>query len=168
MTAEELRARILAQFGYRGQSRAARALGISDRHMRRLLAGQSPIEDWVVIKLDALSGATKTHLTSDEWILGEGIDSDNARRYVIHTMHPRFIARAVEIDEETEEAVAPDNDVDPKSIVYRANEGLALAELHWIDPAPSGQDLTRMMEAACDALERWEVAQVGDDPDDDA
>lgn len=45
---------------------------------------------------------------------------------------------------------------------------LALAELHWIDSAPVGYDLTRLMEAACDAVERWEdgeAAGLGEEPE---
>ena len=92
--------------------------------------------------------------TTDEWIIGDGIDG--ARRYVLHSRHPRFIACVIEIDPDTRTAHEPHTDVHAESLVYRADLDLALGDLQWIDPAPAGRDLTRLMEAACDAVERWE------------
>jgi hypothetical protein len=143
----------------------ARALEVAARTVRRWASGDTPIPDWLPAKLAALTGATRTNLTTDEWIVGS--DADHVRLYVLHTMHPRFVARLAELDPETDRPTAQDVDVAEDSVVYRADIDVALAELHWIDPAPSGHDLTRLMEAACDAVERWEAVEAGIDDDED-
>lgn len=173
MTKEELAAMAHAMFGMDWQSPLARALDVNPRTVRRWAAGTTPVPDWLPARMASLTGATATHLTTDEWIVGDGVATEGApnlptdRVYVLHTMHPRFFARVVRIDPVTEEPHADEAPVHGGT-VYRADIDIALGELHWIDPPPAGHDLTRMMEAACDAVERWEDAgaEANDDAED--
>ena len=99
------------------------------------------------------SGAT-VNPTTDEWIIGDGVDG--TRRYLVHLRRPRFIACMVEFDPSTKAAHGRCADVRPDGAIYRVELETALGEPQWIDPAPAGNDLARLMEGASNAVECWE------------
>lgn len=156
MTPTELRALILAS-GLTN-SEFARRLGINPRHMRRMLAGEQPINSRMEAAINALFGGTdelNPYLPRDRWIVGEGPPPDR-REYIIHTAAPRFIARVVAINETTGEPELSEEPADIEGgIVYEAGDSL-LCEIQWIDPSPANPvTLSRLMDAAADQLE-WD------------
>ena len=152
LTAQELRAIGAAAYGYGWQSALARAIGISDRTMRRLVAGTSPITERVERDIRRVLGAEASPSPDwprDEWILGDGLPGpDGARReYLVHTRSPRFVARVIAVDGDG----APDpseGEADTMTGVVYASQDCVIAEIVWIDPPPAPAALTALMEAA--------------------
>lgn len=159
MTPAELRALCLAAFGHEGQSAMARAIGMTPRHFRRLIAGTQPIGAEIEARIRKVLGAGEAAAPEwprDEWILGDGAEHapGERREYIVHARHPRFIARVVAIDELTESPEPHEGAVDNLTgIVYAAGD-CEICEIVWIDPPPGPVALTALMEAAADALEK--------------
>lgn len=65
MTKADLEVHGRALFGERWQSPLARALGMSDRHMRRLVAGEAPITDGISRDVTRLLGRRRAEQTLD-------------------------------------------------------------------------------------------------------
>lgn len=142
-------------------SKIARLLNCDSRRISEWIkANQTP--PWVDAKIAQLMELKdSTPWPRDEWIVGYGIGGDGkVRRYVIHTAPPRFIARAVETDEEG----LPRTEEEPADVlsgtVYVADGSLddgdlVLAEIDWIDQ-PNAGELAHFMESAADALENYD------------
>lgn len=142
------------------QSAIARRLGIESRAVRRWMQiGEVPA--WVEDRLAEMIGSQEiSPWPRDEWIIGDGVTGTHHRReYIIHTAPPRFIARVVACDEDDG---TPDPDEMPADVtsgtVYAADPWTALCEIEWIDPVPGPGEITRLMEAAADAIERQAAA----------
>lgn len=136
----------------------ARALGVSPRHMRRLAAGDAPITAGIEADIRKMLGGTDIpdpDWPRDKWIIGDAPpeeDTQARREYIMHTKHPRFIARIVQVDDEGR----PEKSEEPTDILagHRyASEDYVLCEIVWIDPPPSPEKLLALMEEACDAID---------------
>lgn len=158
MTAEEFRALGLALYGHGWQSALARALDVNVKTVGRWASGSTPIDknEWLMGRLAELTGSTeavnKAEFPRDAWIIGDGAgkDLDGARaEYIVHTKFPRFIARIVD-----ESGEAPEQEADTLTgVVYALDENTVLCEFVWHDRPPAPAEMTRLMEAACDAID---------------
>ena len=161
-TPQEFRALGLALHGgaHGWQSALARRLGVNDRTVRRWASGETPIPNRIQSEIMALTGTTEPPESvslRDEWIVGDGPprEAGSRREYVIHAWPPRFICRAVEVDEDSGKLAVDEGEADLLTgIVYQADSTTLLCEFQWIDDPPSGGKLlTDLMESASDALE---------------
>lgn len=152
MTSTELAALGLAIWGHSWQGPLARALGVNDRTVRRWASGEVPIPETVETELLSLIGTgekSSLQLPRDEWIVQR---EEGRRIYVVHTLAPRFIARAVECDE-TGAPVTEEGEADVLTGIVYASGDLVLCEVVWLDPLPDLKDIRRLMDRAADALE---------------
>lgn len=152
MTSAELAAMCLAIWGHNWQGPLARALNVNDRTIRRWASGEVPIPDRVETELRRVIGAderTEMHWPRDEWIVQR---EDGRRMYVVHTLSPRFIARAVECDEDGH-PVPEEGEADVLTGVVYASGDIVLCEVMWIDSPPAMQEIQKIMDQAADALE---------------
>lgn len=79
-------------------------------------------------------------------------DAGQRREYVVHATAPRFIARAVEVDDGV--PVQAEHPADFSGIVYAAAPNTDLCEIVWIDPPPLDHDeLRALLDRAADALD---------------
>ena len=140
MTPAELRS-IIRTAGL-SNSAFARRIGISPRHMRKLLAGDVRITPGVAADILRVAGG---EWPRDEWIVGSG-QSPERREYIIHTAAPRFIARLVMVDEDMGE---PHQAADLTSgITFDAGD-IVLCEMRWLDPPPVDREaLTSLLATA--------------------
>jgi len=162
-TPEEFTSFCVALLGttYGWQRAIAKRLGVTDRSIRRWArtGGGGPPPN-VVAELTEMArivaGRRMGFPCRDEWIVGDGPAGPGGRRreYIVHTTPPRFIARAVIIDEVdgTPEPVEAPVD-DEAGVVYRVAANLELCEIEWIDPVPRAPEITALMEAAGDAID---------------
>lgn len=155
MTPAELRAIGSALYGAEWQSPLARALGINARTVRKLVAGEMRVSPALQAAIRALTGATDPDALDvmrprDEWILGDGAEREDGTRieYLVHARRPRFVARIAADD------IEADTDADRGAGVTYTGDGYTLCEVAWIDPPPGPAELHRLLEAACDAVER--------------
>jgi hypothetical protein len=136
------------------QSAIARRLDVDPRQVRRWLANDAT-PAWVDERLAAMMGGQgPAPWPRDEWLVGDGVTADGrAREYIAHLVPPRFVARVVRCDE----AGLPAAEELPADVlsgtVYAADEETLLCEIDWWDTPPAGQ-VTQLLEAAADALER--------------
>lgn len=157
LTVEEFRALGLALYGYGWQSALARALGVNSRTVQRWSGAETPLPDWLEGKIRQLMGGEDQPIRldrpRDEWIVGEGPPdrNGNRREYVSHERWPRFTARAVMIEDGVPSAHELPVDLD--GVTYQAGPDTMLCEIFWLDRPPGPAELTRLMEAASDALE---------------
>lgn len=152
ITASELRALGLAVWGHEWQSPLARALKISPRTVRRWASGDTSIPDGVEAQIRRVMGADENAAgvwPRDEWIVQR---EGGARCYIVHTLAPRFIARAVEVDEDGE-PLEYERPADVISGVVYADDDMVLCEIAWIDAPPGAKELARLMDQAAGALE---------------
>ncbi len=157
MTHDEFAAAAMALLGRAAgwQSAIARRLGVNDRTVRRWI-GSDTVPDWVGERLAELMGAREpAPWPRDEWLVGDGFSVAGRgalREYIAHLQPPRFVARIVQTDDDGE----PDTLELPADVtsgtVYRADLGLTLCEIAWIDH-PEASEIARWLEAASDALE---------------
>ena len=161
-TPQEFRALGLALYGgaHGWQSALARRLGVSDRTVRRWASGETPIPSRIQSEIMPLTGPNdppESVFHRDEWIVGDGPlhEAGSRHEYVIHAWPPRFICRAVEVDEDSGKPAIDEGEADLLTgIVYQADSTTLLCEFQWIDDPPSGGKLlTDLMESASDALE---------------
>ncbi len=155
MTAPEFRALAVAIYGKNNPWRLplAARLGVSPRTIRRWASGKSRIPVRIVQALRAITPTPDW--PRDEWICGEGlpVTANHRREYVVHTAPPRFIARAVALENDDN----PTNDEEPadnlSGIVYSASPDTDLCEIVWLDPPPPTTDeITAPLRAAAKAL----------------
>lgn len=142
------------------QSAIARRLGVGDRTVRRwLAAGETPA--WAGEKLIALMGGTAPGpFPRDEWAIGDGASDaigdalrpDRRREYIVHLAPPRFAARIVSVDDDGR-PTADEIPADVVSGIVYASDEMVLCEIAWFDRPDPGQ-VTQLMEAACDAIDR--------------
>jgi transcriptional regulator with XRE-family HTH domain len=157
MTPSELHALVLAS-GL-SKSEFARRVGMTPRNFRRILSGEQPVLERTVVAARAMLGAADEASSGwprDEWIVGEG-PPPGRREYVIHTVPPRFIARAVAMDELT---ALPEPDEEPvdtrEGIIYQAGDSL-ICEVSWLDAPPADPTaLRRLLDRTADQLE-WDT-----------
>ncbi len=152
MTSAELAAMCLAIWGHNWQGPLARALKVNDRTVRRWASGDVPIPDSVESDIRRILGAderVETHWPRDEWIVQR---EEGRRMYVVHTITPRFIARAVECDEDGS-SVPEEGEADVLTGVVYASGDLVLCEVAWIDAPPGLNEIRQIMDQAADALE---------------
>lgn len=123
------------------QSEIARRLGVSDRHIRRIVAGQANVADGLAKDLLDLLGERAPQVVHAEWIIGAGSDG---REYLIHTHHPRFQCLVIDQDNHNYD-LENDNGVQFTSGDY------VLAGFLWLDRMP--ENITDLMEAACDFID---------------
>ena len=139
------------------QEKIAKLLECNPKRVRQWMA-KGEIPSWVPDKMAALMGlAEKDRLPwpRDEWLVGWS-DDPAPRRYVSHLAPPRFIARVVEIDEDTGEPAPHEHPADVVTgTVYQADVDCVLAEIAWQDEPRQGE-VTQLLEAAADAVERVE------------
>jgi hypothetical protein len=159
MTADEFTAASIAllRSAVGWQSAIARRLRCTDRQVRRWLQSRR-IPDWVAERFAEMTRLRDNagDWPRDEWILGDGIGGPGGMQceYIVHAVAPRFIARVVETDEDTGQLETGDPPADLLSgVVYDAGFGTTLCEIVWIDE-PDPKNLTALMEAASDAIER--------------
>jgi len=141
---------------YGWQSAIARQLNVDSRTVRRWVKYGPPdkIRD-ELLKMAGVEDDSGLAFPRDEWVLGDGIEtqSNTRREYITHTRTPRFIARIVDIDELTN---LPQPDEDPvdttTGIVYRIRPSQIMCEFLWIDRPPISVELTNILEAAADAV----------------
>ena len=125
------------------QSNIAHALDVSPQAIKKIANGGKVNSKIATAMLD-LCGETAPQAVHAEWINGEGEDG---REYLIHTRHPRF--QALVITGETDYDIENDN-----GVIYQCGYSLICGFL-WIDRRPD--NLTELMESACDALEEIAV-----------
>ncbi len=116
-------------------------MGIEPRTIRR--AVKDGPSDNLAAALLALMSETSPQAVHAEWIVGTG---DDHREYLIHTTRPRFTCLVV----------LPGDDYDlanDDGIKYGSGD-TTLAGFVWLDRVPD--NLSMLMERACDALERIE------------
>jgi len=139
MTPNELQRAGESLFGPQWQTPLARSLGMRDAaEVRKWMSGKRPIPDHTSRRIHLL-------LSHDEWIIGDG--ATNSDEYIVHTRHPRFVARVV-----SEQAA--DNADTLSGITYACADGDAtLCEFIWSDKPPTDDDLLRLLQKADAALE---------------
>jgi len=123
------------------QSEIARRLGISDRHVRRVVSGQSPVTDGLAKDLLNLLGEGAPQIIHAKWILGDGSD---AREYLIHTHHPRFQCLVVSENQ-------TNYDLSNDAGVQYGSDGYTLAGFLWLDRMPD--NITALLESACNFVD---------------
>ena len=72
--------------------------------------------------------------------------------YVVHTLTPRFIARAVECDDDGA-PVPEEGAADILTGIVYASGDFVLCEVAWIDPPPGLNEIKLIMDQAADALD---------------
>ena len=152
MTSAELAAMCLAVWGHGWQNALARALKVNDRTVRRWASGDVPIPDSVERDIRHILGADdpiEKHWPRDEWIVQR---EEGRRVYVVHTLAPRFIARAVESNEDGL-PVPEEGEADVLTGVVYASGDCVLCEIAWIDAPPGLNEIRLIMDQAADALE---------------
>ena len=152
MTSAELAAMCLAIWGHKWQNALARALKINDRTVRRWASGDVPIPESVERDIRRILGADdpiEKHWPRDEWIMQR---EEGRRVYVVHTLAPRFIARAVECDEDGV-PLLEEGEADVLTGVVYASGDFMLCEIAWIDAPPGTNEIRLIMDQAADALE---------------
>lgn len=155
-TPDTFRALGLALFGLDWQRRMAAALDVAEDDIRAWDRGDIPMPDDTSMKRGRCFGLgddVDARWRRDTWVIGEG-ERRNGRRgeYVLRTRQPRFIARAVEVDDEGR-PVPAEGEVDMVTGVrFQAGPDTVLTEIQWIDRAPGIQDLVRLCEEAAEAL----------------
>ena len=95
----------------------------------------------------------------DPWILAEGLPDDQGERreYLVHTESPQFRCRIVAIDPTTGGLPEPYEDpADVGPLAYKIDIDTVLVEFEWTHACPDVPQLYRLLEAAADALERFE------------
>lgn len=135
------------------QSRIARKIGVSDRTVRRWLAG-NPIPEEISEKLKNMVGANDiSPWPRDEWVIGDGVTADgHHREYIMHLMPPRFAARIVALNDDG--APLPEHPANTEQgIVYIIDDNTLLCEIDWID-APRDGEIVPLLEAAATAIDR--------------
>lgn len=156
MSPAELRA-LIAAVGLT-HSEFARRLGMTPRNMRRLLSGEQAITERVAADIRRMLGASDApppEWPRDRWIVGEG-PPPARREYILHTHHPRFVARVVALDLLTDRPEPDEEPVDAAGIAYQAADNL-ICEISWIDPAPTDATALRhLLDQAADQLE-WDA-----------
>lgn len=162
MTADEFQATALAYLrsSVNWRARIAASLGVEASDVDGWMKdGAAP--GWVEAKLAALIGADdRKPWPRDEWMLGDARGADGAlREYIYHMQKPRFVARVVMVDDDGEAIETP---VDELSGVVFTSDGFILCEIDWID-APRTGEITQLLEAAADAIDRLDESV---DPDD--
>ena len=144
MTPADLRQR-LALAGM-SQGELARRIGISARHVRRLVAEDSDgVPDHLVpAVLQALAGAP-----DDSWIFGDG--DATGGEYAVHLHQPRFVARLV-VEDDADDASTADL---LSGLTLSLGDGLVLCQIRWIDPPAHDDDgLQAIIRSCLAALER--------------
>ncbi|MDD9997892.1 MAG: hypothetical protein OXI95_02910 [bacterium] len=137
----------------------ARCLDVDQRLVRRWTSGSIPVPVDVVHRIEAITGISappETAWRRDEWLTcgGQSRTDEQRRRYIVHTWPPRFRCRAVVIDSHTGLPVEAEQPADvERGLIYAASPDTVLAEFDWIDRPPSGEALTRLLEAASDAID---------------
>lgn len=152
MTSAELAAMCLAIWGPTWQGPLARALKVNDRTVRRWASGDVPIPESVESDIRRILGVderTEAHWPRDEWIVQR---EEGRRVYVVHTIMPRFIARAVECDEDGT-PVPEEGEADVLTGVVYDSGDIVLCEVAWIDAPPGLNEIEQLMGQAADALE---------------
>ena len=139
---EQFRSFGMALFGYGWQSSVARALNVSSRTVRRWSSGETPVPTTAWEELQRLAGGDergKPEWSRDEWLIADGEDQ---RQYIIHAIAPRFIARLVETEPDSDTPAAGESDADTLSgITYAADSELLMCEIVWLDAPPqAGHD----------------------------
>ena len=157
MTREEFRTASVALLGsvVGWQSAIARRLGVDSRTVRRWLAVDGPLPEWVGEKLaELMGGVAPGPWPRDEWVVGDAVGADGRRReYVVHLAPPRFVARVVALDPDGQPE-QPEEPADVSSgVCYAVDDATLLCEIDWIDTPPPAH-ITALLEAAADAVER--------------
>lgn len=159
----EMKAIALGAFGAEWQNPLARALDTNPRTVRRWVEAQS-CPDWLTRErlAEALGIAPGTPVDTtpaDEWIIGEGTASEPSRQYVIHTIPPRFIARAVvpAAWDENDDPILPASDgsdgepaYSPLAPLTFADNFVFLTDVVWLDEAPAFEVARRALSQAAD------------------
>ena len=123
------------------QSSIARRLDISNRHMRRIVSGQSNVSEGLAKDLLRLLGESAPQIVHAKWVLGRGSDG---REYLIHTHHPRFQCLIVTDDDK-------DYNLELDAGVKYTSQGYTLAGFLWLDKMP--ENITQLLEQACDFVD---------------
>lgn len=145
MTPDELRAIGRQLYGDRWQTTLSRAVGISDRHMRRMVAGTAPIAPGLAREIRSLSEWPR-----DEWIVSV---VPGGREYVAHLLRPRFVARVVAVDADG----LPRPEEEPADVltgITHSGRDYVLCEIVWTDNPPTGDALLDLFAEANLALDR--------------
>lgn len=145
MTPDELRHIGRTLYGDRWQTALSRAVGISDRHMRRMVAGTAPIAPGLAREIRSLSEWPR-----DEWIVSV---VPGGREYVSHLLRPRFVARVVAVDSDG----LPRPEEEPADVltgITYSGRDYVLCEIVWIDNPPNTDALLKLFEEAEAALEQ--------------
>ena len=156
MTAAEFRAIGLAFYGgaHGWQTAMAERLGVAPRTVRRWASGASRIPPGVAAALKLAQGGADW--PRDEWICGEGApnEGDFRREYIVHTKPPRFIARAVAVDEDDGLPTLDEQPADSlRGLVFVASPDTHLCEIVWLDLPPSDEsELRELLDRAATAL----------------
>lgn len=145
MTAAEFRAIGIALFNEAEgwHSALARKLDISSQTIRRW-AKDGPPDHAVVLIYEVLGlFPPNKDYPRDEWIVGDGVESD--REYIIHLVPPRFSARVVLV--ESDGTPSPEEgEANTFSGVSFSGPDYTLCEIIWFDPAPkSDADLQHLL-----------------------
>lgn len=125
------------------QSEIARRLGVSDRYIRLIVAGDRPVNDGIAKDLLSLLGESAPQMIHAKFVLGVGSDG---REYLIHTHHPRF--QCLVIPDGTTKS---DYDLEKDAGVQFTSMGYTLAGFIWSDRMPD--NITMLMESACDFID---------------
>lgn len=135
------------------QSKIAAKLSVDRRTVVRWLS-EGRVPSWVDEKFAALTGlSASAPWPRDEWMIGDALGADGRRReYIAHLQPPRFVARVVAVDDEGEPLIEEEPADTISGVVY-ASDDAVLCEIEWID-RPSSGEITQLLEAAADALER--------------
>lgn len=155
MTSDEFTAASIAilRTGVGWQTKIAERLGISRVTVFRWLK-LNEIPGWAVEKLAEMMGARDlSPWPRDEWILGDALGGDGKRReYIVHTAAPRFVARVVAADDDSEPEPG-EHPADTLSGTVYSSDGYLICEIEWIDDPRPGE-ITQLMEAAADEIDR--------------
>lgn len=101
----------------------------------------------------------------DKWIIGAG--SASTIEYIIHTEHPRFIAKLWDADRDDDDADAI-RESPYLAFSLEIPNGDTLYDFVWLDPAIYDEDILRGLgDSACNAIEMHDDKYKDDYGEDD-
>lgn len=145
MTPDQLKNAGESLFGTQWQTPLARTLGMRDAsEVRKWISGKRPVPQRTAERIANL-------LKQDEWIVGRG--ANTYIDYIVHTHHPRFIARIAdpEVDEDANVL---------SGVVFACENGEYICEMIWLDRIPVHDELVELMNRANKALDLAAINEV--------
>lgn len=151
MTNEEFSLIAKTAYGRGWQSAVARALNVNVRTVQRIASGDTGVSPTLADALRKAVGMPESHGDSNTWPRDRWLTAYSGnRQYIIHTHHPKFICRAVMLDENGRADTSEQPADTTSGLTYDLPDNCLLCEFVWIDAPPPGADLKNLLDVASD------------------